>query len=156
MAARCSRPCQPAWSGLAFVFAATDSLWNDRPYDAWAIFTGSATVVDGQVVQVYPGLCAAGGACRGMTTNTALCIAVPENVSDPLQTNWTKDGVKGGFSGCVSRAPRRELSHTSQRESAKISENPWISIHALCRPRGQGGTFRGISPWNFRAGGRPL
>ena len=34
------------------------SLWNDRPYDDYAIFTGSATVVDGHVVQIYPGLCA--------------------------------------------------------------------------------------------------
>ena len=33
------------------------SLWNDRPYDNYAIFTGSATVVDGSVVQVFPGLC---------------------------------------------------------------------------------------------------
>ena len=33
------------------------SIWNDRPYDEHAIYTGSATVVDGKVFQVYPGLC---------------------------------------------------------------------------------------------------
>lgn len=32
-----------------------DSIWNDQPYDASAIYTGSATVVNGTVVQVYPG-----------------------------------------------------------------------------------------------------
>jgi hypothetical protein len=32
------------------------SIWNDRSYDEHAIYTGSATVVDGKVVQIYPGL----------------------------------------------------------------------------------------------------
>jgi len=55
------------------------SLWNDRPYDNYAIFTGSSTVVGGKVVQVYPGLCSqprAGSACPGATN---LAIAVPED-----------------------------------------------------------------------------
>jgi len=65
------------------------SIWNDRTYDASHIFTGSATVVDGQVVQVYPGLCdTSNSSCPG---GTNLCIAVPADSSDPLQTNWTKD-----------------------------------------------------------------
>ena len=77
------------------------SLWNDRPYDNWAIFTGSATVVDGAVVQVYPGLCKpvkAGTTCPGATN---LAIAVPEDPSDPFQTNWTKDGKVGTLTGYV-------------------------------------------------------
>ena len=66
------------------------SIWNDRPYDEHAIFTGSATIVDGKVVQVYPGLCYAkfSESCPG---GTNLAIAVPADPADPLQTNWTKD-----------------------------------------------------------------
>jgi len=66
------------------------SIWNDRPYDEHAIYTGSATVVDGKVVQVYPGLCYAkfSDDCPG---GTNLAIAVPADPTDPLQTNWTKD-----------------------------------------------------------------
>ena len=30
---------------------------------------------------------------------TSLCLAVPANVSDPLQTNWTKDGKVGSLTG---------------------------------------------------------
>ena len=78
------------------------SLWNDRPYDNYAIFTGSATLVDGTVVQVYPGLCKRlhqwDPACPGATN---LAIAVPEDPSDPFQTNWTKDGKVGGLTGYV-------------------------------------------------------
>lgn len=75
------------------------SLWNDRPYDAYAIFTGSATLVNGSVVQVYPGLCQnpkKGEPCPGATN---LAIAVPEDPTDPLHTNWTKDGKVGAFTG---------------------------------------------------------
>lgn len=75
------------------------SLWNDRPYDQYAIFTGSATLVAGSVVQIYPGLCNHQSKdCPGPTN---LCIAVPEDPSDPLQTNWTKDGKAGAFTGYV-------------------------------------------------------
>eukprot|EP00911_Craspedida_sp_UC1_P000571 UC1_evm3s438 len=64
------------------------SIWNDQPYDSSAIFTGSASIVDGRVVQVYPGLCDTHNA--GCPGGTNLCIAVAANPSDPLQTNWTK------------------------------------------------------------------
>jgi len=66
------------------------SIWNDHPYDEHAIYTGSATVVDGQVVQVYPGLCYSKFStnCPG---GTNLAIAVPADPTDPLQTNWTKE-----------------------------------------------------------------
>ena len=33
------------------------AIWNDKPYDSGAIYTGSATVVNGKVVQIYPGIC---------------------------------------------------------------------------------------------------
>ena len=63
------------------------SLWNDRPYDSYAIFTGSATVVDGQVVHVYPGLCNRPQPGTACPAGTNLAIAVPEDPTDPLQTN---------------------------------------------------------------------
>ena len=68
------------------------SVWNDQPYDSRAIWTGSATIVNGSVVQVYPGLCEhyKNGTNPGCPGGTNLCIAVPEDASDPLQTNWTK------------------------------------------------------------------
>jgi hypothetical protein len=65
------------------------ALWNDELYDEQAIFTGSATIVDGKPVLVYPGLCTP-GRFPGCDTGTVLGLAVPANASDPLYTNWTK------------------------------------------------------------------
>ena len=46
------------------------------------------------MVQVYPGLCQPGkDGCPG---GTNLCIAIPADPSDQLQTNWTKDYAKTG------------------------------------------------------------
>lgn len=75
------------------------SIWNDKPYDNEAIFTGSASVIDGKPFIVYPGLCnkkdyppsTDGGARDGCITGTNYAQAVPANPSDPLYTNWTKD-----------------------------------------------------------------
>lgn len=89
-------------------------------YDRQAIFTGSATVVDGKPFIVYPGLCTkdefagcitgtnyaqarrgvsrAGRwkACRRANPPFAPSRkAVPANASDPLYTNWTKDRAPG-------------------------------------------------------------
>jgi sucrose-6-phosphate hydrolase SacC (GH32 family) len=64
------------------------SIWNDQYYDSTAIYTGSATIVDGKVVQVYPGLCKTG--VDGCPGGTNLCIAKPADTMDQLQTNWTK------------------------------------------------------------------
>eukprot|EP00936_MAST-01D_sp_MAST-1D-sp1_P000747 g747.t1 len=70
------------------------SIWNDQFYDTNAIYTGSATIVDGKVVQVYPGLCSTGkDGCPG---GTNLCIAKPDDETDQLQTNWTKDAKRTG------------------------------------------------------------
>eukprot|EP01116_Phalansterium_solitarium_P025276 TRINITY_DN9582_c0_g1_i2.p2 TRINITY_DN9582_c0_g1~~TRINITY_DN9582_c0_g1_i2.p2 ORF type:complete len:632 (+),score=194.35 TRINITY_DN9582_c0_g1_i2:80-1975(+) len=65
------------------------SLWNDKWYDMYAVYTGSATVVNGLPVLVYPGLCVPklGHNC---TTGTTFDIALPANISDPFLTNWTK------------------------------------------------------------------
>ena len=95
------------------------SLWNDEPYDRWAIFTGSATVVNGTMVQVYPGLCASGGTCNGMTTNTALCIAVPADPSDALASNWTKGGTRGTFTGY-----RNPVANGTQRDPSSAWRTP--------------------------------
>lgn len=68
------------------------AIWNDRWYDIEAIFTGSATVVDGKPYIVYPGLC--DKAHVGCTTYADYAIAVPSNVSDPLYTDWSKRGYE--------------------------------------------------------------
>ena len=68
-----------------------DSIWNDQPYDTSAIYTGSASIVDGKVVQVYPGLCKVSNTTPGCPGGTNLCIAKPADPSDALQTNWTKE-----------------------------------------------------------------
>jgi sucrose-6-phosphate hydrolase SacC (GH32 family) len=84
------------------------SIWNDQPYDEKAIYTGSASVVDGKVVQVYPGLCDTKNAdCPG---GTNLCIAVPADPSDPLQTNWTKTEAATGVVNPVVPAIGRDPS----------------------------------------------
>ena len=71
------------------------SIWNDKPYDEVAIFTGSATVVDGKPFIVYPGLCTKGGDFEGCITGTNYAQAVPADASDPFYTNWTKDTASG-------------------------------------------------------------
>lgn len=52
------------------------AVWNDQPYDNVAIYTGSATIVNGIPTMVYPGLCKLNDwpACQ---TGTLLAIAVP-------------------------------------------------------------------------------
>ena len=69
------------------------AIWNDRPYDDVAIYTGSATIVDGMPTIVYPGLCAPKPEypqCDGGQDHCHLAIAVPANLSDPLCRNWSK------------------------------------------------------------------
>lgn len=66
------------------------AVWNDQPYDNVAIYTGSATIVNGVPTMVYPGLCnkADWPACE---TGTLFAIALPaDHAGDPLLTNWTK------------------------------------------------------------------
>lgn len=65
------------------------SIWNDRLYDERAIFTGSATVVNGKPYLVYPGLCVKGRQ-PDCNSGTILALAVPANDSDPFYTQWKK------------------------------------------------------------------
>jgi hypothetical protein len=51
--------------------------------------TGSATVVNGQVVLMYPGLCEVGVA-PNCTTGTTLDIAMAADPSDAFMVNWSK------------------------------------------------------------------
>ena len=90
------------------------ALWNDEIYDNHAIWSGSATVVNGEIVIVYPGLCSPEVACDAAggtwmpANNTCtvvsecvsgrnLALAKPANGSasggDPLLTKWRKTGV---------------------------------------------------------------
>ena len=66
------------------------AVWNDRPYDNEAIFTGSATIVNGVPTMVYPGLCNKQD-WPSCDTGTLLAIAIPsDHANDPTLTNWTK------------------------------------------------------------------
>jgi hypothetical protein len=65
-------------------------VWNDQLYDSVAIYTGSATIVNGVPTMVYPGLCTK-HLWDSCDTGTLLAIAVPANhAGDPLLTNWSK------------------------------------------------------------------
>ena len=68
------------------------AIWNDQPYDSVAVYTGSATVVNGQVVQVYPGVCSRNDPALwpDCQTGTNLNLAVPADPTDPLLTHWRK------------------------------------------------------------------
>ena len=65
------------------------AVWNNQPYDNVAIYTGSATIVDGVPTMVYPGLCTSRD-WANCKTGTLLAVAVPSDDGDPLLTNWTK------------------------------------------------------------------
>jgi sucrose-6-phosphate hydrolase SacC (GH32 family) len=62
------------------------ALWNGPEwFDEVAVFTGSATVVDGQPVLVYPGVCRK-GVHEGCLTGFTYAMAVASNTSDPLRS----------------------------------------------------------------------
>jgi beta-fructofuranosidase len=81
-------------------------MWNDHAFDRLALFSGSATIVDGHVVVIYPGLCNSTSSewpsctcqpnnyfCRNDTTNHYahnMISASPANLSDPTYTHWHK------------------------------------------------------------------
>lgn len=73
------------------------AIWNGGPdaYDGDAIYSCSATLVEGVPTIVYPGLCEssdwADGICKTWPgKGTTLNIATPTNRSDPLSTEWSK------------------------------------------------------------------
>ena len=66
------------------------AVWNDAPYDNVAIYTGSATIVNGIPTMVYPGLCTKRD-WANCSTGTLLAVAIPDDhANDPLLTNWVK------------------------------------------------------------------
>jgi len=76
------------------------AIWNDEEYDSQAIYTGSATVVDGEIYQLYPSMCrkqqwpngsATGYGWPDCETGGGLSLAIPANRSDPFLTHWSKD-----------------------------------------------------------------
>ena len=72
------------------------ALWPDQPYDNTNIFSGSATIVNGKVKLVYPGLWAAGpGQPAPGKSGRDLAMAEPEADAsiDPLYTEWKKLGT---------------------------------------------------------------
>ena len=72
------------------------AIWNDKWWDAAAVYSGSTTIVNGSPVIVYPGLYAKPAPKRGAervrsghdTRNHAYAVAVPLDLSDPFLTNW--------------------------------------------------------------------
>ena len=80
------------------------AIWNDRSFDATAIFTGSATIVNGSVRLIYSAVCPRGGPscpdpkCENVhdckTKN--LGMASPASIEDPWLTNWTKRQIVFG------------------------------------------------------------
>ena len=73
------------------------ALWNDQPFDRIALFTGSATIVDGLPYMIYPGLCNRTEPLEfaGCTTGYVYAQAVPANASDPLMRRWAKADAAG-------------------------------------------------------------
>ena len=72
------------------------ALWPDRPWDRGAIFTGSATVVGGKPVLIYPGMNDANSSAL-YGDAPVLAQAVPADPSDPLYTNCAQAGPMVGF-----------------------------------------------------------
>jgi sucrose-6-phosphate hydrolase SacC (GH32 family) len=60
------------------------ALWNDQAWDNQALFTGSATIVSGRPVLMYPGM------TPDYPGGNNLAIATPANDSDPLLRDWSK------------------------------------------------------------------
>lgn len=105
------------------------ALWNDQPFDSVAVYTGSATIVNGSVAIIYPGVC--DGARAGTNPGPVvwptcsadgahhynLVLARPADPDDPLLTNWSK----------------RLIANNTQRVSAAhgcLSHRAWWSSDA--------------------------
>ena len=69
------------------------AIWNDQPYDSYAIYSGSATIVNGTPHVIYPGLCLKRlwPADSRAHWCTNFVDAVPaDHTTDPLLRKWTK------------------------------------------------------------------
>lgn len=72
------------------------ALWNNEWWDYTAVFSGSATFVEGKLIILYPGLCVTKNetTCPNTPANaTGITInsATPVNTSDPFLTSWRKN-----------------------------------------------------------------
>jgi beta-fructofuranosidase len=75
------------------------AIWNDQWYDKAAIWTFSATIVDGTPRIVYPGIagtnlsngdCGSASPGEGCFTHS---LALPGNISDPWLEDWVKPAL---------------------------------------------------------------
>ena len=83
------------------------AIWNDKWYDDVAVFSGSATIVDGKPVIVYDGVCSWQEKCLSSPTQFTYNVAVPANASDPFYTEWSKPSynpIVNGTGGAMSTA----------------------------------------------------
>ena len=72
------------------------AIWNDRPYDRYAIYSGSATIVGGVPHIIYPGLCLHDEWPVRTPHCVNLATAVPSDPRhDVLLENWTKPAGPG-------------------------------------------------------------
>ena len=76
------------------------AIWNDQPYDSSAIFTGSASLVNGIPTIIYPGICSK-QAWPNCSTGVVNALAVPANRSDPLLARWSKPSFNPIVEGAV-------------------------------------------------------
>lgn len=128
---------------LAFWARLPVAIWNDQPYDSSAIFTGSATLVDGTPNIVYPGICtkAAWPAC---STGVVNALAVPANRSDPLLAQWAKpafnpiveNAVKDTTSAWRTAAGEWRFSDAAGRVLSSADFKTWAPVGAV---KGWGG-----------------
>jgi hypothetical protein len=74
------------------------ALWNDQWWDFTAVFTGSATIVDGVIKILYPGLYVTHNQTTCPNTDPkssgiTINVAVPTNTSDPFLRSWRKNAA---------------------------------------------------------------
>lgn len=118
------------------------AVWNDQAYDNVAIYTGSATIVDGVPTMVYPGLCRreTWPACG---TGTLLAIALPlDHANDPLLVNWTKPAYN----------PIVENTQRDPSTAWKTSADDW----RLTTFEGKVYTSPDFMNWSVADGGKPI
>ena len=111
------------WNGADFASAGAPPVSpRPTPWDSQAIYTGSASVVDGAgpggvgpgVINLYPGLCTKAG-WPGCDTGTVLAQAVPADyANDVLLENWTKPAYN-------------PVLENAQRDPA----SPWKTVRSL-------------------------
>jgi sucrose-6-phosphate hydrolase SacC (GH32 family) len=107
------------------------SIWHDRPWDWFAVFTGSASVIEGKPYLIYPG---------NVQGGFDLAMAIPADPADPLYTNWTKDRRPG-----YDVAANPIVSNTSDDPSTA-----WRTVHGEYRF-----LANGVGPQFKNAHGKP-